>query len=452
MQSSAAHAELVLSYVAELRDGNVLNGKYRIGHQLGAGGMGAVYAARHVELGTKLAIKVLLPELLDDAGAVARFRREARAAAKIADDNVVRILDVGQIACGAPYIVMEFLEGQDGEVYRAQHAPLAIGQIVDFVLQACSAVAAAHALGIVHRDLKPANLFFVARPDRAPLVKVLDFGLSKVVSVDNKESGLTKSGSVFGSPSYSSPEQWRDAKHVDRRSDIWSLGVILYELLTGTLPFTGDSVGIIAVNVFGHAPRLLHELREDVPADLERVVLRCLEKNPGDRFQDVQELVEALRACQRRLVGALRRRMTPSSATTQRLPARSIARKRRLVAMGAFALVALLTVAAIGAVLYGRRRTPAPPRLASPLFGPAARELDAAPSSAAASPAVSGGDSPGAPSPLEATSASAPLAAPKTTAVLQRHIDAGAKTTPVGCDPPYYFDPQGNRVFKVECL
>src|SRR5260370_16078462 len=214
--------------------------------------MGAVYAARHVQLGMKLAVKVILPGLVEENEATRRFGREARAAAKITNDHVVRILDVGELQSGAPYMVMEFLEGQNGAGYLEEHAPLSIDDVIDFGVQACTAVAAAHALGIIHRDLKPSNLVFVPRPSGRPLVKVLDFGLSKIVSPDVHESAnLTKSGWGLCSPAYASPEQWRDSRNADKRSDIWALGVILYEFSTRTVPFDVPNVALMGMNVAG---------------------------------------------------------------------------------------------------------------------------------------------------------------------------------------------------------
>ncbi len=203
MMTAAGHAELILSYLNEIKMGNVLNGRYLIEEPLGSGGMGSVYAARHVKLGTRLAIKVLLPELLGDADAIGRFAREARAAAKIADENVVRIFDVGQLDSGAPYMVMEFLEGQDAAQYLKEHGKLSVEHAIDVMLQSCAALGAAHAMHIVHRDIKPSNLFFVPRADGRPLVKMLDFGVSKNISSTNQKGAqLTKAGSILGSPGY----------------------------------------------------------------------------------------------------------------------------------------------------------------------------------------------------------------------------------------------------------
>ncbi|MEA2696817.1 MAG: eukaryotic-like serine/threonine-protein kinase, partial [Myxococcales bacterium] len=298
---NASHAERVLAYLNEVQTGKVLNSRYLIEHQLGAGGMGAVYAARHVHLGTKLAIKVLLPELLCEAEAIERFDREARASAKIADENVVRILDVGQLENGAPYMVMEFLEGQDAGAYLKKNGRLSIEQAIDVMLQTCAAVAAAHAMGIIHRDIKPSNLFFVHRSAGRPLVKVLDFGVSKLVSADSQENLMaTKTGSILGSPAYVSPEQWFDSKNVDKRSDIWALGIVLYELLTGKLPFIAASAPVMATKIAYEPVVPPSELRPEIPADLEKIVLRCLEKKAEDRFQDVTAVAKALGSSQRR--------------------------------------------------------------------------------------------------------------------------------------------------------
>ena len=221
--------------------GDVLAGKYRVERVIGAGGMGVVVQATHLELDERVAMKFLLPHAIENAEAATRFVREARAAVKIKSEHVARVTDVGRLENGAPYIVMEFLQGSDLAAVL-QNGPLSIEDAVDFVLQASDAMAEAHAANIVHRDLKPSNLFMSLRSDGTPLIKVLDFGISKVNVPDTSDAGLTRTTAIMGSPFYMSPEQMRSSKDVDHRTDIWALGVILYELLTGTQPFNGETL------------------------------------------------------------------------------------------------------------------------------------------------------------------------------------------------------------------
>jgi len=279
---------------AGIREGEVLAGRYRIERILGAGGMGVVTQARHLQLDSRVAIKFLLPALLDKPGAVARFAREARAASKIANEHVARVFDVATLESGVPYMVMEYLEGTDLSKWLAQRGPLAIEQAVDFVLQACVAVADAHELGIIHRDLKPANLFCVRRSDGEFLIKVLDFGISKVADFGAVGSGATQTNALMGSPYYMSPEQMRSSKDVDARTDIWSLGVILFELLTGAVPFSGESFGDILLSVATLAPRSVREARRDVPEELEGIIVQCLQKDRTARYANVAALARAL--------------------------------------------------------------------------------------------------------------------------------------------------------------
>ncbi len=235
--SSDAQDALAKLPTAEFAPGNVLAGTYRIDHVLGAGGMGIILAGRHLELDQRVAIKALRKESMEDPELVARFLREARASAKIKSEHVARVIDVGRHGENqVPFIVMEFLRGSDLAEVQKTNGPLSIPLAVEYLLQACEAIAEAHALGIVHRDLKPANLFLTKRPDGSALVKVLDFGISKMVDRLDIAAGsdpLTKTAMMMGSPHYMPPEQLRSARDVDQRADVWSLGVVLHKLLTG---------------------------------------------------------------------------------------------------------------------------------------------------------------------------------------------------------------------------
>lgn len=277
-----------------IQEGAVLAGKYRVDRVLGYGGMGVVVAAHHLQLDSRVAIKFLLPETLSNTEAVTRFAREARAAVRIHSEHVAKVTDVGTLENGAPYMVMEYLDGTDLAGWLHKSGFLAVDQAMDFVLQASEAIAEAHSLGIVHRDLKPANLFVIRRPDGAMSVKVLDFGISKMPGTSAASSDMTRTSAVMGSPLYMSPEQLHSAKDADTRSDIWSLGVILYELLTAELPFVADSLPGLVAQILSTSPTAVKEKRPDVPPGLDDVIRRCLEKDRAKRFQTIGEFAAAL--------------------------------------------------------------------------------------------------------------------------------------------------------------
>ncbi|MEO8549733.1 MAG: serine/threonine-protein kinase, partial [Kofleriaceae bacterium] len=265
--------------------GSLIGGRFRVDRTLGSGGMGVVVAATHTELGHRVAIKLLRDELAHSPVIVERFLREARSVVGLRTEHVCKVTDVGRLDSGAPYIVMELLEGVDLQRSVAKQ-PLPVTMAVEYVLQACIALAEAHAAGIIHRDLKPANLFVTRRLDGGPLVKVLDFGIAKAMF----ETGahLTHQ-SAMGSPGYMSPEQIQSARDVDVRTDIWALGVTLYQLLSARMPFPGSTTTEIAIKVANDPPAPL-----EVDPVLRAVVWKCLEKQPGQRHATIGELMTAL--------------------------------------------------------------------------------------------------------------------------------------------------------------
>ena len=274
------------------RPGDVVSGKYRIDSILGTGGMGVVMGAQDLTLGRPVAIKFLSPAKAGRPDALQRFQREARSAAQLQSEHVVRIFDVGALPNGAPYIVMEHLRGMDLAQTLASRGGFPIEEAVDYVIQSCEALGEAHARGIVHRDLKPQNLFLTQSPDGSPCVKVLDFGISK--AHDESQHDLTATDVVMGTPLYMSPEQVRSLKNVDHRSDIWALGSILFELLTASPIYMAPSASALCAMIAMDPPTPLRARRPQAPEALEQVILRCLHKDPMGRFQDVAALAEAL--------------------------------------------------------------------------------------------------------------------------------------------------------------
>lgn len=279
-----------------LQRGDIIADKYRVEREIGRGGMGVVVAATHLDLEQRVAIKVLQKSSATNQDAMARFVREARAAAKIRSEHVARVMDVGKLEDGLTYIVMEYLEGADLADVLVKDGPLRITAAADYILQACEGIAAAHAAGIIHRDIKPANLFLARQPGRSNVVKILDFGVSKISrnAVAAADGTATQTGQVFGSPIYMSPEQLDSTIPVDGRTDIWALGVVLFELLVGKPPFSGKSSANIMTSILRDPPPKLRSLRADAPEALEEVIARCLEKDREQRYSTVIDLAEAI--------------------------------------------------------------------------------------------------------------------------------------------------------------
>jgi serine/threonine-protein kinase len=274
--------------VRPLERGTILLGKYRVDGLLGRGGMGLVVRAWHLGLEEAVAIKLLRDDVAIADETIARFIREAQAAVKLKSEHIARITDVGTFADGKPYMVMELLEGQDIGQLLVERGRLQPSLAIDLVIQACEALAEAHSLGIVHRDIKPSNLFCTSRPDGSLLLKVLDFGISK--SQAGAELSLTQTWSMLGSPAYMSPEQMRSARHVDARTDVWSLGAVLYEILEGHLPFPAESFSEMCVMVAVDPPAPMVA----APPELAAIVRRCLAKQPDERFASVADLAREL--------------------------------------------------------------------------------------------------------------------------------------------------------------
>ena len=271
-----------------VRIGQVFLGKYRIESILGQGGMGVVAEVTHLQLHQRLAIKMLRQDVALDSDAVERFMREAQAAAKLKSEYVAKVSDVGTLENGAPYMVMEYLEGHDLGALISQRGTVAMPWTCDLMLQTAEALAEAHSLGIVHRDIKPTNLFVTWRPDGTALIKVLDFGISKTTL--GTDMHLTQTQSLLGTPAYMSPEQMRSARLVDARTDIWSLGSVMYEMLEGRKPFEAESFSEMCVKVAVDPPSPMFQ----TPPELQHVVLRCLAKTPELRYATMAEFARDL--------------------------------------------------------------------------------------------------------------------------------------------------------------
>jgi serine/threonine-protein kinase len=251
--------------------------------------------AQHLELDQRVAVKFLLDDLSGQEEGAERFRREARAAAKIQSDHVVRVLDVGVLPTGERYMVMEYLEGRDLAEELADKKRFSVGVAAGFILEAIDAVSQAHAVGIVHRDLKPANLFLARRRDGGQRIKVLDFGISKAIgAATTPELSLTKTSAWIGSPLYMAPEQMESARDVDQRADLWSLGAILYELVSGRTPYVADSLPHLCNLLITQDPEPVQRLRPDLPFPIAEAIMDCLRRNPKERTSSALELARAL--------------------------------------------------------------------------------------------------------------------------------------------------------------
>ena len=361
-----------------VRVGATIARKYRVERLLGAGGMGVVVAARDRDLDRRVAIKLLRKDVLA-SGAVERFLREARAAASLDSEHVARVLEVGRARDGAPFIVLEHLEGEDLHARVASRPEAEVADVVRWILEACEGLAAAHARGIVHRDLKPSNLFLARQRDGSEVVKLLDFGLAK--NPDDDDGRITATGAILGSPAYMSPEHL-SGHALDARSDVWSLGVTLYELLARALPFPGRTTPETCAAVLSSEPIPIDAHRPDVPVGLERVIERCLSKAPADRPANVAELAallepfaEGASGAAERIARTLAHVELPAAAvtgarggSTQLVTAVDARPRERTSLLVALALGALV-IAAAATFVWTRRATPVvaalPPPIAS---------------------------------------------------------------------------------------
>jgi eukaryotic-like serine/threonine-protein kinase len=419
--------------------GSLIGGKYVVERTLGSGGIGVVVVARHRELGQHVAIKYLREPGRTISAVVERFRREARIAAQIHSEHVVRVQDVGEVA-GTPFFVMELLEGLDlGDVIA--EGGITTRQAVDYVLQTCEGLAEIHALGITHRDLKPENLFLVQDRVQGSILKIIDFGISKVTPTPTNEglACVTSEGDRCGTPPYMSPEQLGLGGEVDCRTDVWALGIVLFELLTGGVPFHGEDVPHLFVNILMKPPSRPSCAAPGMPVGLEAAILRCLEKDASKRFQNVAELAKSLapfgsagafeRVRRIEITLALHAsaplELVPPSLRPVSLPTviipRTSTRRRRARVLAPLCAAAL----GLGALLYvsqreERARAALPPPASLAAAGPVATSFTPRTTTTASSPAAA------APSPHRSTPIEQP-APPRTQAVTDRRALYGER-------------------------
>jgi len=282
----------------DLQAGAVVANRYLVERVIGEGNVSLVVAAKNLDLGELVALKILKPEMLTQPGALARFGREAKASVQIRTEYAGAVYDVGQLPDGTPFLVMEFLDGVDLGQFVATSGALTVSELVETVLQICEALAIAHSKGIIHRDLKPENLFRIAKADGMFVVKVIDFGISKSTLAGNvfgaNLAATENLGGVSGTPYYMAPEQMSASTNIDARADIWALGICMYELLTGMVPFPGNSFAELCTHVLASPAPDVRAVRDDVPWELAHAITKCLEKDPNARYANVAELAAAL--------------------------------------------------------------------------------------------------------------------------------------------------------------
>jgi len=493
-----------------LAEGDVVAGKYRLGHVLGRGGMGVVIAARHLQLDAPVALKFMIAGSWgSDSTDSKRFLLEAKAVARLRGEHVARIMDLGELETGSPYLVMEYLEGCDlSSLIRKSGCP-PVDVATEYLVQTCEALEEAHTAGIVHRDIKPSNLFLTRRPNGTPCIKVLDFGISKQLrsEIESGALDLTSTLAVLGSPLYMSPEQLRAARDVDARADVWSLGVTAYELLCGVAPFAAASMPDLCFRIAQDTPASLRQRRPELPEGLESVVLRCLQKNRDDRYPSARALADALAPFAARSGG----RTTPTVAPPDPAPrpadvaasevartevapvatlrpesktgdvaaswgatapeSRNAPRPPPRVRTGAWVLAAAVVGAGVASTwlaIHARPHAPveAAAMIAAPPAPPATIEtlVNRAPSETPSHAA----DPPAPPAVLPAVVATASSRPPPASAALARTVAKGAPTAPgsatlpgdslkaparkANCNPPYVIDSDGDRQYKRECL
>ena len=416
---------------AGVSPGDSIGGRYVVEEVLGSGGMGVVVAARHEALGHRVAMKLVSASMSADANAFVRFSREARIIASLESDHVVRVVDFGMHA-GTPYMVMELLSGRDLGAELRTRGALPVAEAADYVIQACDGLSVAHAKGIVHRDVKLANLFAAMRADGERVIKVLDFGVSKLQVDAQDDVQLTRTTAMIGSPLYMSPEQIRDPRNVDARADVWSLGIVLYKLLTNEAPFDGLSANAVCAAIAADPPAPLEAHAPHVPERLRATVLRCLEKRREQRYPNVAALARDLAPFAsprgRAIADALALRATedgvldvglgelPSSEQVVSADGSGVVERRsrvpssrsRIVWGGVAALIAVGATLAVTATL--RAQNPSAAAVAEPQSAPTFVEPSIAATTEAAGPA-----SPPASPSIAASSAAAPSAAKEPT-------------------------------------